>query len=127
MRKSFDKVEKYRVNLEGMPETHRGQTFGMFIIARPTIQIRMLACDGSETGWDHVSVSCKVQKPDGTKEDICAPWDIMKMAKEFFWEDEECVVQFHPPASRYINRTENVLHLWKRVGQEYETPPTILI
>ena len=41
-------------------------------------------------GWEHVSVSYKNRVP---------TWDEMCKVKDMFWNDEECVVQYHPPKS----------------------------
>lgn len=69
-------------------------------------------------GWEHVSVSLKRR---------CPTWEEMSMIKDIFWDDEECVVQYHPPKSQYVNRHPHCLHLWKKIGHEFETPPKILI
>lgn len=53
----------------------------------------------------------------------CPTWEEMCMVKDIFWGEEECVVQFHPPRSEYVNRHPYCLHLWKKIGEEYETPP----
>lgn len=65
-------------------------------------------------GWEHVSVSLARR---------CPTWEEMCMVKDIFWGEEECVVQFHPPRSEYVNRHPYCLHLWKKIGEEYETPP----
>jgi hypothetical protein len=65
-------------------------------------------------GWEHVSVSLKNR---------CPTWDEMCMVKDIFWGDEECVVEFHPPKSEYVNTYPHCLHLWKKIGETYETPP----
>ena len=65
-------------------------------------------------GWKHVSVSLARR---------CPTWEEMCMVKDIFWGEEECVVQFHPPRSEYVNRHPYCLHLWKKIGEEYETPP----
>lgn len=69
------------------------------------------SCGG---GWEHVSVSLARR---------CPTWEEMCMVKDIFWGEEECVVQFHPPRSEYVNRHPYCLHLWKKIGEEYETPP----
>jgi len=133
VRKKFEKAERYRVTRR-LPGIERfasvpGDRFGMFIVAHPEFNIRMFLDDGvqSGSGWEHVSVSCKVQRGDGTIADVMPPWETMMMAKDWFWEDEECVVQFHPPRSVYVNRNVYVLHLWRKVGVDLETPPTVLV
>ena len=39
------------------------------------------------------------------------------------YADEECVVQYHPPKSEYVNFHPYCLHLWRKVGENFETPP----
>ena len=71
-------------------------------------------------GWEHVSV-CPYQKR------ITPSWDDMCKVKEIFFKDEECVVQYHPPKSEYINNMTNCLHLWRPIEQEMPMPPSIMI
>jgi hypothetical protein len=126
MRKSFPDAEKYRTQIPGFPTTKEGDNYGFFIMVQPTIQVRCMVSPGEESGWDHVSVSVKWQNPNGKIEDKLPPWEMMQLVKRLFWEDEDCVIQFHPPESEYVNRAQ-VLHLWKKVGPNWETPPKILI
>lgn len=53
----------------------------------------------------------------------CPTWDEMCLIKDIFWDEEECVVQFHPPRSQYVDTHPYCLHLWKKIGETYETPP----
>lgn len=69
-------------------------------------------------GWEHASISLAKR---------CPTWDEMCMIKDIFWNEEECVVQYHPPKSQYVNVHPYCLHLWKKIGSEFETPPKILI
>ena len=69
-------------------------------------------------GWEHVSASFRRR---------CPAWAEMCMLKEIFWRDDECVVQYHPPKSEYVNNHPFCLHLWKRIGHEFETPPSIFV
>lgn len=103
--------------------TNEGDPFGWFIIPGRHANGRALAClaaDGSETGWEHVSVSIE----DKTR---CASWAEMCIVKSLFWDDEEAVIQFHPPKSEYVNFHGGCLHLWKKVGEEFPIPPSILV
>lgn len=52
---------------------------------------------------EHVSVSLPKRLP---------TWNEMAEVKDIFWNDEEMVVQMHPPKSEYVNVAE-VLHLWR--------------
>jgi hypothetical protein len=45
-------------------------------------------------GWEHVSV-CPYKKR------ITPSWDDMCIIKDIFFNDDECVVQYHPPKSEY--------------------------
>lgn len=66
-------------------------------------------------GWEHVSVSYSNR---------CPTWEEMCRVKDIFWYDNECVVQFHPPKSEYVNNHPCCLHLWRKsAGNEFELPP----
>lgn len=101
-----------------------GDGFGAFRIpprAANGRALAIIACDGQETGWDHVSVSL----PDSPTK--CPSWDEMCIVKSLFWDDSECVVQYHPAKENYVNNHPGVLHLWKCVHEEFPTPPTICV
>jgi hypothetical protein len=92
---------------------------GAFFATCPSTATRLkiiandTTCEESE-GWEHVSVSTKFRAP---------TWDEMHWVKEQFWDAEETVVQFHPPKSQYVNCHPYCLHLWRKVGAEYQLPP----
>ena len=69
-------------------------------------------------GWEHVSVS-PLNGSMPTWEDMC-------LIKDMFWKDDECVVQYHPPKSEYVNNMPNCLHLWRPIALEIPIPPSIL-
>ena len=69
-------------------------------------------------GWDHVSVAHPNRTP---------TWDEMCQVKDVFFGDEECVIQFHPPKSEYVNDHPYCLHLWKNQEQNIELPPSIFV
>ena len=71
-------------------------------------------------GWEHVSVA-------PYKRNITPSWDDMCMLKDIFFNDEECVVQYHPPKSEYINNMQNCLHLWRPINVEMPMPPSIMV
>lgn len=90
---------------------------GMFLIPHERSQfLRVIASD--EIGWEHVSVSRK---------DRCPTWNEMCFIKSLFWDDEDCVVQFHPPRSQYVNHHPYCLHLWRKFGEEFQTPPAWMV
>jgi len=51
----------------------------------------------------------------------------MCFVKDLFWEEEECVIQFHPPLSRYVKNHSWCLHLWKSTREAIPMPPPILV
>lgn len=67
--------------------------------------------------WEHVSVSL---------ENRCPTWDEMCFVKDLFWEPEECVIQYHPPRSKYVNNHPYVLHMWKP-PRKIAMPPIELV
>lgn len=78
--------------------------------------VQIVASDGM--GWEHVSVSRK---------DRCPTWEEMCQVKELFWDDGDCVVQYHPPKSEYVNNHPFCLHLWRPVGFVFPSPPSIMV
>lgn len=89
---------------------------GMFLIPHANETLRVVVSDVYE--WEHVSVSLKHR---------CPTWGEMCFIKGVFWDDEEAVVQFHPKKSEYVNYHPYCLHLWKRRGHEWVTPPKIFV
>lgn len=78
--------------------------------------LKVICSDGEQ--WEHVSVSMP---------DRCPTWPEMCHVKGLFWDPEDCVIQYHPPASTYVNHHPYVLHLWRPDGIQIPTPPTYMI
>ena len=116
-----DKVEAGRI-ANGYFASPRGLHYGACFIQGPCgqeLKIIFSAGDYPETkGWEHVSVSLKTRNPN---------WQEMCFVKDLFFEPEECVVQFHPPQSAYVNNHEYCLHLWRHATSEFPRPPSILV
>lgn len=91
---------------------------GHFIIKHGDVRLFVIASDGE--GWEHVSVTVQDAKR-------CPTWEEMCRVKEAFWDAEDCVVQFHPPKSEHINNHPYCLHLWRPIGHDIPTPPTIMV
>ncbi len=112
------RIENYRV-MTGPFASAPGKNWGQFMVGPLRIISSGATDDNPESaGWEHVSVSVAGRVP---------TWDEMCSVKELFWADEECVIQFHPPKSEYVNTHPYVLHLWRRPGYEPERPPRALI
>ncbi len=65
-------------------------------------------------GWEHVSVSYPNR---------CPTWEEMCKVKDMFWNEDECVVEYHPPKSECVNKHPYCLHLWRKIGEDFELPP----
>jgi len=93
---------------------------GAFIIDRGRTKFMIVASDSQ--GYEHVSVHAV---SDG-KERTCT-WSEMCYIKDIFWDKTDTVVQFHPKESEYVNMHKYTLHLWRKIGEEYELPPAVLV
>lgn len=70
-----------------------GKTYGYARVVTPH-QRRLNVIFSGDLGWEHVSVSTPSRLP---------TWDEMSFVKSLFWDDEDCVMQLHPPKSTYVN------------------------
>jgi hypothetical protein len=57
----------------------------------------------------------------------CPTWDEMCQIKALFWDDNDCIVQFHPPKAEYVNNHAYCLHLWRQIGGEFPIPDSLLV
>jgi hypothetical protein len=116
-------IEKFRVLIGPLASIPDSGNNGAFLISTNRVD-RKLACIVSDDGgWEHVSVHVEVAGEDNE----IPTWGDMCRVKSLFWRDDECVIQYHPPASRYVNRHPCVLHLWKPTGIEIAMPPPIFV
>lgn len=69
-------------------------------------------------GWEHASVSFP---------DRCPTWEEMCALKSALWDEDACVVQFHPPRSDYVNFHPHCLHLWRSTKQTMPRPPSVMV
>lgn len=86
-------------------------------------EVRPVFCIASDgLGWQHVSVSF------GAANQRTPTWQTMAAVKDLFFDQDDWVIQFHPPHSEYVNNHKGCLHLWKCIdGREQPTPPSILV
>ena len=81
--------------------------------------LKVIASDGTpEYPWEHVSVSVAHRTPN---------WMEMEFICRLFWDEEECVMQLHPPRSDWVNVHPHCLHLWRPLTAEIPRPPSILV
>lgn len=88
-----------------------------------TITAQCLVSDGA--GFEHVSVTLLNKKVKFIPR--CPTWEEMCIIKDTFWDKEDCVIQYHPPASQYISNHPYCLHLWRPTDIEIPIPPMILV
>lgn len=94
-----------------------GNNGAFFIPRNQAAPFRVICSD--EFGWDHVSVSLPNRTP---------TWDEMCYIKSLFWDDEDTVMQLHPPKSTWINNHPYCLHLWRPTdGSTIPLPPSIMV
>lgn len=119
---SFLNQHRCRVVTPTVPECYlstEAEGFnGVFRFMLDGKQIRCLASDGM--GRRHVSVSIEYDRR-------CPTWDIMCKIKDLFWEPEDCVVQYHPTKSQYVNMHKSCLHLWQPTEEKLPQPPSIMV
>ena len=104
----FKVPEKFRVRTGDMRSDAGYGNNGLFNIRSLKFKrsLRCIVSDGE--GWEHVSVSCY---------DRCPTWEEMAHVKNLFWDDDDFVVQMHPPKSDYVNNHPYCLHLWRKAGR----------
>lgn len=68
--------------------------------------------------WDHVSASYPNRTP---------TWDEMCYIKDIFFKEDECVIQYHPHKSEYVNNHPHCLHLWRPQAENIPMPPKIMV
>ena len=78
----------------------------------------------SGAGWEHASISLGTKK---RSVDRCPTWEEMCYIKNLFWEEEECVVQYHPPKSEHVSMHPYCLHLWKPTYMRLPRPHPIMV
>jgi hypothetical protein len=80
----------------------------------------IVASDGM--GWEHVSVHMLTDKKERTP-----TWSEMCKIKDMFWSKEDCVVQYHPPETEYVNDHMHTLHLWRPINEKLPMPLKIMV
>lgn len=115
-------VEKHRLTTGPMKSDSSYGMNGFFMLSLKGQTLAVMVSDGVDwkkggmTGepWEHASVSLMHR---------CPSWNEMCYVLGLFWNDDETVIQIHPPKEHYVNVHPNCLHLWKPVGIEIPLPP----
>ena len=104
---TFKVPEKFRVKTGKMRTTAADGNNGAFQLTSAKLSHRFDVIATDVGGWEHVSVSTPHVTP---------TWDEMNYIKGLFWDDEDLVVQIHPPKSEYVTLHQHCLHLWRKAG-----------
>jgi hypothetical protein len=113
---AFHVPEENRITAGKIKSRREDGNNGAFLIHLNRKSAFVIASDG--LGWEHVSVSFPDRMP--TWKDMCE-------VKAIFWDKEDCVVQFHPPNSKYVDIHPFCLHLWRPVNGGIPTPETWMV
>jgi hypothetical protein len=115
-----EKIENGRIRHGAWGSTIKEAPCGAYSVMGPCgEELHIVASEGDQIiPWEHVSVSTKRRTPN---------WKEMSWVKDHFWHDEECVVQFHPPHSVYVNNHSFCLHLWRHKFTSFPLPPEIAV
>jgi hypothetical protein len=84
----------------------------------PYGKVRLNVVSSNDDGWEHVSVSTPNR---------CPTWEEMCYVKDLFWDDTDCVVQYHPPKSDYVNCHKFCLHMWRPTQIQMPRPPAWMV
>lgn len=114
---TFRVPEKYRVREGRLGSNASFGCNGAFEVPLKHGQ-RVFVIASNLMGWEHVSVSRRDRPP---------LWDEMCQIKALFWEEDDCVVQYHPPRSDYVNEHPNCLHLWRPTAEALPRPPKLMV
>lgn len=115
---SFHVPEEFRLKSGPLSTDSSYGNNGAFIITMfgCRYKLRCIASDGE--GWEHVSVSL---------EQRCPNWEEMCFIKSLFWDEEDCVIQYHPPRKNYVNCHKYCLHMWRPVNVDIPIPPSDMV
>jgi hypothetical protein len=113
--------DEYRI-LNGHWGSPKGADYGSFRIPGPCGEDLMVIASPGDADenipWEHVSISTRNR---------CPRWNEMCFIKELFWDDEDAVMQLHPPKSTWINNHAFCLHLWRPQDGNIPLPPSIAV
>lgn len=118
------KVESYRAKTGVMASDSTYGFNGAFLLPHNGVLLSCIVSDG--LGWEHVSV---VPRKPNTKKllGVTPTWEEMDWIKGQFWDEDEAVMQLHPPRADWVNNHEFCLHLWKPTGLTIPLPPSLMV
>jgi hypothetical protein len=124
MKNSLSHLDQYKIEHPLIKVFSKYEAMGdekncMIRIPSKTRNTNIIVIFSSGGGWEHASVSLENKK--------MPCWDELCFVKDLFWDESETVVQFHPKKTDHVNIMTTCLHLWKKVGEEYELPKRFMV
>jgi hypothetical protein len=138
MKENWNHLEANRITtgaLASQPNERAGAFMFKLTNQRVETYLMVIATDGDGAPpdqpsfhWEHVSCHVKYDTGKSGIKERTPSWDEMCLIKELFFDPEERVMQFHPPAAEYVNNHTSVLHLWKPINEiDIAWPDPILV
>lgn len=117
-----EKLESGRIRIGPMGSDPSYGMCGAFKVIGPGHRDMLIIVGATEDpiaeGWEHVSVSMQSRAPN---------WQEMCFVKDLCWNDDELVMQFHPPKALHIDIHSHCLHLWRPQNGHVVLPPRLLV
>lgn len=117
MRKTFGNIVEAGRIQSGPLASNPGEHSGAFVITHGVAWGLRAICSNGD-GWDHVSVSLPNR---------CPTWEEMSVVARLFFEDDERLVMYRPPASEYVNCHPYCLHWWRPQNEAMPFPPSYMV
>ena len=118
----FHVPEKYRILTGNMASnaTYENNGSFTFFVGKLNKKVKVFIIASSGLGWEHVSVSI-------VNTNRCPTWEEMCEIKSIFWDDTDCVVQYHPPKEDNVSVHNYCLHLWRPIDATLPSPNKIMV
>lgn len=115
---SFHVPHKHRMRTGYMASDDGIGNNGVFYIPGRTGRPPFLVVASNGCGWEQVSVRLPDRLP---------TWDEMCALKGVFWDDFDCVVQYHPLRADYVNNHSRCLRMWRPTEAQMPRPPAWMV
>ena len=116
----FHVKEEYRIKKGTYGSDKSYGNNGAFTIDRGRTIFAIIASNGE--GWEHVSVHCISEGKERTP-----TWSEMCFVKDMFWDEDDCIIQYHPAKSEYVNLHKYTLHLWRPITANIPIPDKLMV
>ena len=112
-------LKKNRIHCPDVENLMDGDFLGAYLLRLRGSALEFLVLASVHDGeWEHVSVST---------ESRCPRWGEMQQIKELFFEDDEAVMQLHPPQKDYVNSHPYCLHMWRPIKARIPLPDVNMV